>query len=182
MINVYTGELVRLRPFASMDEGLALAREMHLGLIPGWGEQWTPLHEISRMWQPDGWMGDEVTFAVERLDSGELVGYENAQPPEPPRLRGMVSTYIRAEHRGRGFGVEAKRLAMRFLFEHYPLNCVEAITLSVHEKALRGLQLCGMREEGRLVGCTVSEGQWVDKVFFTLTREEWEARSAGVAT
>ena len=176
MKNMYAGELVRLRPFASAEEGLALVREIHLSLIPGWGEQWVPQPEISRMWEPDGWMGEEVTFAVERLDTGELVGFENAMPPKPPRLRGMVSTYIREAHRGRGYGVEAKQLAMRFLFEHYPLEQVEAITLATHRSALRGLELCGMREEGRLIGCTVSEGRWDDKVFFTISRSEWEAR------
>jgi len=177
MQNIYTGQLVRLRPFASVDEGLELVRALHLGLIPGWGEQWTPFGEIRGEWDENGWMGDEVTFAVERLDTGELVGYEGATPPRQPMLTGWVSTYILEPHRGRGFGVEAKRLAMRFLFGHYPLNNVAAITLATHTRALRGLQLCGMREEGRILGCTVSEGRWDDKVFFTITRGEWEARS-----
>lgn len=177
MINVYTGKLVRLRPFTSVDEGLALIHEIHLGLIPGWGEQWTPLAEIREGWERDGWMGDEdCVFAVERLDTGELAGYEIATPPQVPALTGWIATYIREDHRGRGFGVEAKRLAMRFLFENYPAGNLAAITLSVHKQALRGLQLSGMREEGRLTGCTVSQGRWVDKVFFTITRAEWIAQ------
>ena len=176
MHTTVTGERIRLRPFASMDEGLDLVKEIHLGLIPGWGEQWEPLGGVVEEWNDNGWLGDEPVFAIERLDTGELVGYETAMPASGTRLTGLIATYIRDAHQGQGFGVEAKRLSMRYLFENYPVDNVGAITLSNHPKALRGLELCGMREEGRLVGCTISDGHWVDEVFFTITRKEWEAR------
>lgn len=175
MHTTYTGEHVRLRPYASKEEGFELVRALHLTPTPAWGPLWFPLQHIAEGWDESGWMdGEALGFAVEELASGQVAGYVDLNPPDPQRFDALVSTFILPPFRRQGYGVEAKRLALCCLFENHQAGRVSAITLSNHSAARRGLELCGFAHEGSLRGAFFSEGQRVDKVFYVLTREQWE--------
>jgi len=106
--------------------------------------------------------------------TGEMIGLEGTVFLRGTGLAVDVGTFIFAEHRGRGFGCEAKLLAQCFLFESFPLERVDAYTLASHARARRGLELCGMRYEGRRRRCYFSQGRYVDLVYYVIFREQWE--------
>lgn len=175
MHTIYTGSRVRIRPNRSKEEGFELVRQTQLNLTPGWGPLWFPLPGLEEDWENHGWMGDEyLDFAIEELETGQAVGYFSAIPPQQFKLDGWVSTFIAPAHRRRGYGMEAKQLGLCCLFENYPLQRAGAITLSNHSAARRGLELAGFTFEGSLRGTHFSEGRRVDKVFYWITREQWE--------
>ena len=174
MYTTYTGEQVRIRSYASKEEGFELVRQLHLNLIPAWGPLWFPLGNIADDWNENGWMDSKALgFAIEDLASGQTAGYVDLNPPGIQRLDAIVSTFILPQFRRKGIGIEAKRLALCCLFENFTAQRATAITLSNHTAARRGLELCGFIHEGSLYGTSFSEGQREDKVFYVLTRDQW---------
>jgi RimJ/RimL family protein N-acetyltransferase len=177
MYNIYSGKTVRLRPWVSLDEYKALALEQGLELNPHWGSWFWPLDHFNKDWPGTGALGtgDYNSLAVERLDTGEVIGHEEYGLDLPGQPTGWVGTYIMSRHQGRRFGVEAKQLMFCLLFENFPLLKLYSDTVETHLGAARGLKLAGMRYEGRLSKWVVRGGSFVDSVLYGLRRAEWEA-------
>jgi RimJ/RimL family protein N-acetyltransferase len=176
MHTVWTGERVKLRPFKDEKEWCDLAQELEMVPNEFWGAWWSPRPELKKDFEPAGLLDVEKAsmFAIERLDTGELVGYEEHGAPKPGSIEAWVGTVILRAHWHHGFGVEAKQLCYCYLFEHYPVERVWAATLSNHKRAARGLHLSGMRYQGRFRGFHFTDGKYHDLVCYALYREEWE--------
>jgi RimJ/RimL family protein N-acetyltransferase len=177
MYTIYTGERVRLRPFKDDAE-----HRQAIGNSLGQpNDHWGPDHwseptrkkefELAGMLDP----GKYSHFAVERLDTGECVGWEEHGPLEPGRLATWLGTDIQRPHWHMGFGVEAKQLMLCYLFENFPLMTVRADTCSHHFRAQHGLEACGMRYIGCLRGAHYAHGVRYDIPQYQIFREEWEA-------
>lgn len=177
MYNVYEGKLVRLRPFVSLGEAKAMMLEQGIELNPHWGSWFWPLDEINDEWKSSGLVGtgDYCNMAVERIDTGELIGYEEYGIDLPHNPTGWLGTYIMRQHQGQRFGVEAKQLMMCFLFENFPLLRLYSDTVETHLGAARGLKLCGFHYEGRHSKRVIQGGRYVDTVIYGLSRAQWEA-------
>jgi RimJ/RimL family protein N-acetyltransferase len=175
MHTIWTGERVRLRPFKDESEWLDLYDEDFLLANPFWGACWTSRQERKKEFETCGMLSTNTlnSFAIERLDSSELVGYEVCSTGHPSYLAGSVGTFILPAHEHRGFGLEAKQLCYCYLFENYPLLSVEATTLANHKRAARGLHASGMRFEGRIKAYHFSDGVLHDMVWYRITRKEW---------
>jgi RimJ/RimL family protein N-acetyltransferase len=177
MYNVYIGKTVRLRPFASLDEFKAVSLDAGIELNAHWGSWFWPLDHVNEDWEGSGGhgTGKYSSLAVERLDTGELIGHEEYGLDLPHQPTGWVGTYIMPRHQGQRFGVEAKQLMFCLLFENFPLLKLYSDTVETHLAAARGLKLAGMRYEGRHSKWVVQGGQYYDTVLYGLTRGEWEA-------
>jgi RimJ/RimL family protein N-acetyltransferase len=173
---IYSGERVRLRPFKDAKEFSELHMELHRVPNIVWGCWWHPAAGLNKDFEDAGKIAvdKESAFAIERLDTGELGGYEEWGGPRPGRPKGWVGTFIRPAHWHRGFGIEAKQLCYCFLFENLPVDRVDSATLSNHKRAAHGLHASGMHFEGRLKGMYFSEGKYRDLVCYAIFREEWE--------
>jgi len=176
MCVIYSGERVRLRPFADGDEfarlKLAANREPNV--------HWGPLHiaerTYGRQFAAAGLLDPQVycEFAVERLDTGELVGREEWGPVKPGAISTTIGTEILPAHQHQGFGIEAKLLALSFLFESYPIQTVGATTVSTHVRAQQGLVACGMRLIGTLRRVLIKDGRYAHLLKYCIFRDEWE--------
>ena len=177
MYNVYEGKLVRLRPFVSIDEFRALSLEQGIELNAHWGSWFWPLDQVKEDWKGSGLLGtgDYSSMAVERLDTGEMIGHEEYGLDFPHNPTGWIGTYIMRRHQGQRFGVEAKQLMMCFLFENFPLLRLYSDTVETHLGAARGLKLCGMHYEGRHSKRVIQGGRYVDTVIYGMSRAQWEA-------
>ena len=141
-----------------------------------WGPWHCPLARSGGQYDKDGLLSMDKysAFAVERLDTGELVGLEEYGAMHPGNLGTWIGTYIRPEHRRRGFGVEAKQLVMCHLFENFPLNVIMADTVQTHKPARRGMELAGMKLVGARRRAHCYHGKYVDVVWYAIMRSEWE--------
>ncbi len=174
-----TGKLVRLRPFVDAAEYRDLNHRLWLQRDDWWGYDWVGLSALEADYSRYGMLDQSHFFsflAIESLATGELVGYEVLQLPGPGQLGSEIGTVILEAHWRRGYGREAKQLAMGLLFDNYPLELVYAGTLVHHTAAIKGMLKCGMRELGRTGPRWFSRGQWVGQVFCGITREEWMTR------
>ena len=173
----YTGKLVRIRPFVDLDEFKNLNREMDLEEQEFWGYGWWPKQESRELFEQHAMLDADIYFsflAIERLDTGELIGHELLQLPKTGVITAEIGTGILRKHWHQGFGREAKRLAMRLLFENYPLAAVTATTLAHHKRAIAGILAIGMRYEGAIRFSAFSNGYWAHKAKYIILREKWE--------
>jgi len=171
---IWTGERVRLRPFKDKDEYVSIKHELHVVPNAFWGAWWSTRRELEEDFDKTGMLGVEKynTFAIERLDTSQLVGCE--EYVFSTSLSAWVGTFIRPEHWHRGFGIEAKQLCYCFLFESFPLARVDAGTLAHHKRAINGLLRSGMKFEGRVRRVICTYGHYYDEVIYSIFREEWE--------
>lgn len=176
MNNVYTGELVRIRPLANLEEWMSLQAEHDFCMSPFWGPFHWPEQKQREDFLANGRMGNEseTSFAIERLDSGVCVGIEEHGPVSPGRPFTWLGTVIARRHWSRGFGREAKLLLLCHLFENYPLESVIADTTAEHERAQAGLLASGLRQVGSYRACHWRSGNPIDVHDYQILRSEWE--------
>jgi len=176
MHTIYTGKRVRLRPFASADEFVTLDDKFMAVPSTYWGPNWRPRAERAAEFDATGLIDamQYSAFAVERLDTGELIGLEEFGGVSPGRLYTWLGTFILDSHQRQGFGIEAKQLMLCYLFENLPLETVHAVTTSSHTRARAGLEASGMSLIGRKHRVLLVAGKRYDEVCYQISRAEWE--------
>lgn len=177
MHTIWTGERVRLRPYADEREWLAMNEQLHLEPNEFWGAWWRPRVMLKKDFEEGGMLdaGKQSQFCIERLDTGEAIGDETcASDMGVASISAWVGTFILRPHWHKGFGIEAKQLAFCYLFENYSYVRVNAGTVASHKRAASGLYKCGMTFEGRFKGAQFIDGQYHDIVSYCIFREEWE--------
>ncbi len=176
MHNIYTGKRVRLRPFSSSEEYTNIDDKLMEVPSEYWGPHWRPLGERTEEYAPAGVIdpASYSAYAIERLDTGQLIGVEEHGSIRPGVLWTWLGTHFLEQHQRQGLGTEAKQLMLCGLFESFPLETVYAITVANHRPALRGLERSGFRYVGEKRGMFIADGQPVDEIYYVITREEWE--------
>jgi RimJ/RimL family protein N-acetyltransferase len=76
------------------------------------------------------------------------------------------------EARGRGYGTEAQRLLVRYLFAHSTVNRIQAATRIENVAEQRALEKAGFTREGVLRGVAFQGGHWRDGVLYSILRAE----------
>jgi RimJ/RimL family protein N-acetyltransferase len=173
----YTGKLVRLRPIAGKQEAMELQAAVRALPNAHWGPGWRPLASTAKAYADGGGLAGaagENTFVIERLDTGEAVGFESCGLWAPGTTNGWFGTAIAPAHRSLGFGKEAKLLMFCFLFENFPVHRVGSDTVVDHWAARRGMEACGMKLEGYLRAAHMRNGQWYDVPWYVIFRRDWE--------
>jgi RimJ/RimL family protein N-acetyltransferase len=69
-----------------------------------------------------------------------------------------------ADARGQGYGTEAMRLLLWYLFRQMGLHRVALLVLSDNAAAIASYRKCGFREEGRDREAVFKDGGWVDSL------------------
>ncbi|MCC7477376.1 GNAT family N-acetyltransferase [bacterium] len=177
MYSRYTGRQVRLRPIQSKEEGLAVHAGTRTEHNRHWGPNWWPQARLVKGWEEHGLLegaSGENSFIIERLDTGEVVGLEDCGLWGPGGISGWFGTSIFPQHRGQGFGREAKLLMLCFLFENFPVQRVGSDTVANHWAARRGMEACGMQLEGYRRAAHLQNGKWYDVPWYVIFREQWE--------
>jgi ribosomal-protein-alanine N-acetyltransferase len=80
---------------------------------------------------------------------------------------------------GRGIASEAARAIMNYGFEAFELAKVWARADPRNGASVRVLEKLGMEREGLLRGHLLVRGERVDRVYYGILREEWEAARSG---
>jgi RimJ/RimL family protein N-acetyltransferase len=74
--------------------------------------------------------------------------------------------------RGRGHGAAAQLLLARYLFAHWPVNRIQAVTEAENIPEQRSLEKAGFVREAELKGHTFRDGAWRDEVLYRMLRSE----------
>jgi RimJ/RimL family protein N-acetyltransferase len=116
---------------------------------------------------------ERIMFSIETL-ADELVGGINIHSMNQKNGTFETGTRIYRPHRGNGFGLEAKRMILRYAFheiryQKYNIKCLET-----NEPMIQHAKRLGCTQEGRIRRHIYTNGRFYDELIFGLTREEFD--------
>jgi RimJ/RimL family protein N-acetyltransferase len=116
---------------------------------------------------------DYPRFAV--VLHGQVVGEVNLKIERSDRIASLGYSIAR-QHWGKGFATEAARAVIDYGFRAFGLAKVYARADPRNAASVRVLEKLDMQREGLLRSHVIRRGERVDRVYYGLLREEWEAR------
>jgi RimJ/RimL family protein N-acetyltransferase len=166
---------VRLRPVAEKD--LDLFERLHedraeLGEHGFFGYR-NP-GQLRRQWAEHGFLSAQGGRLAIAGDDDQFVGevqwHEVLQGPASPCWNIGVS--LLSAERGKGYGKQAHRQLVEYLFAHTKVNRIEAGTEVTNIAEQRALERVGFTREGILRGACFRAGAWRDMVMYSVLRAE----------
>jgi RimJ/RimL family protein N-acetyltransferase len=102
-------------------------------------------------------------FSVERLDTGELVGYTALRDVTPESRNGELDLVIGERSAwGQGFGTDTARTICAYAFERIGLHRVQLWVVASHAPAIRAYEKAGFVPEGVARQRFYKRGAWHD--------------------
>ena len=74
----------------------------------------------------------------------------------------------------KGYALEATRLLINYGFQQLNLHRISSSAIAYNERSIKLHKKVGFREEGRLRQAMFKNGQYHDRVEFSILREEWK--------
>jgi len=168
------GDLVTLRPVTE-DDLAWLASLRNSPAASGLHEWhgWTDPQRRRRQWAESGLLGDDGGTLIVLHDT-DRVGHVSWRKVRtgPTAFGWAIAVGLAPDFRGRGYGSEAQRLLVRYLFAHTQVNRIEATTEITNVAEQRALEKAGFTREGILRGTTFRQGRWHDHVIYSVLRDE----------
>ena len=105
-----------------------------------------------------------------------VVGCLGAHWASQPNLTMEFGYSLAEPFWGRGLVAEAAGAVLRYVFEEYAVERVQARVFVGNDASERVLQKLGFTREGVLRSLILRRGRWWDIVMYSLLRAEWERR------
>lgn len=118
--------------------------------------------------------GDAMLLAVERRDTGQVIGHVMLMWASAVHLQGEIGYLLHPDHQGHGYATEGT-LAMLDLGFRLGMHRICGRADPRNEASVRLLGRLGMRHEGHLVQNEFVKGEWRDDVVYAILAAEWRA-------
>ncbi|WP_191254411.1 GNAT family N-acetyltransferase [Amycolatopsis oliviviridis] len=134
---------------------------------------WHDPHFLRRRWAETGMLAADNGMLMIELDGRRLgfVSWHKTRTGSTSYCWNAGLVLI-PEARGHGYGTEAQRLLVRYLFAHTQMNRVEASTEAGNTAEQRSLAKAGFTREGVLRGYGFRDGAWRDHVLYSMLRSD----------
>jgi len=134
---------------------------------------WSDPGDWRRRWDENGLIGpDDGTLMVIRNDEPiGLVNWRRRRTGRAPHCWEMGIALL-PEARGHGYGTEAHRLLVRYLFAHTTVHRIEAVTEVGNVAEQKALEKAGFIREGVMRGNCWRDGAWRDEVLYSILRTD----------
>lgn len=119
--------------------------------------------------------GDPLVLAVERRDTGAMIGTVNLFWLSAEHRQGEIGYIFHPDHHGRGYASEAVVEILRLGFEGLGLHRLCGRCDGRNAASARLMERLGMRREAHLVQNEFVKGEWCDEVIYAMLAEEWAA-------
>jgi RimJ/RimL family protein N-acetyltransferase len=118
-------------------------------------------------------------FAVRLRENDELIGVVEIEGIQWTHRTAWLAIAVGpATHRGRGYGYESLRLALRFAFHELNLYRVQLSVFAYNERAIRLYERLGFQREGVYREFLERDGRRHDMILYGILRHEWQAAEA----
>lgn len=143
--------------------------------------EWHGWHDSGsrrRQWAESGLLGDSggTLMVIHGADRAGSVSWRKI-PTGRISHCWAIGIGLAPQFRGHGYGTEAQRLLVCYLFSHTQVNRVEATTEATNIGEQRALEKAGFTREGVLRGATFRAGRWHDQVIYSVLRHEVELQT-----
>jgi RimJ/RimL family protein N-acetyltransferase len=133
---------------------------------------WHDRHQLRRDWDRNGLRGEDVGILIV-TDGDKRLGIVSFRRKNgATAYHWEIGIALLPAARGHGYGAEAQRQLVRYLFTHTPANRVEAWTESGNIAEQRSLERAGFSREGVRRGVGWRGGAWRDAVLYGILRAE----------
>ena len=85
-----------------------------------------------------------------------------------------ISCILAPNERDRGYGTEATRLMVDYLFLSKNIVRIQAHTNAKNMASQKALQNAGFKKEGIIRKSVFRRGEWRDRTLYSILREEWK--------
>jgi ribosomal-protein-alanine N-acetyltransferase len=108
-------------------------------------------------------------------DEGTVIGDAGIEVKKrgPGGGEGEIGYFLIKRYWGRGYATEAARLVIDYGFSQLGLHRITASCLAANAASERVMQKCGMVKEGMLRKSDFRQGEWQDRLCYSVLREEW---------
>ena len=118
--------------------------------------------------------GSEYTFAIEDIESNELIGYCSLKNIRKINRTGTVSIAIFNEtNRGKGYGTDAMKVLLRIGFNFLNLHRIGLNVFETNKRAIKLYQNIGFKQVGLLRETDYVEGIYVNDLVMDILEDEW---------
>lgn len=114
-------------------------------------------------------------FIVAEKSSERFLGQIGLQRIDWKNRYAVLSVVFPREHQGKGYGTEALRVLLRFVFDELGLHRLELLVHDNNAPAIRCYERCGFREEGRFRQQFFRHGRFRDILVMAILAEEYRA-------
>jgi len=121
--------------------------------------------------------GDTLVLAIERRDSGALIGDVNLRWLSAAHRQGEIGFVLHPDYHGRGYGREAALEMLRLGFEGLGLHRIIGRCDARNDASARLMERLGMRREAHFRQNEVFKGAWGDEYVYALLAAEWAAHN-----
>ncbi|MFB9903760.1 GNAT family N-acetyltransferase [Allokutzneria oryzae] len=116
---------------------------------------------------------DAMVLAVQRKDTGELIGDVVLFWRSEANKRGELGFVFHPDHQGQGFAAEAAREMLRLGFEELGLHRIEGRCDLRNTPSSSLLERLGMRREGVFLENEYVKGEWCDELVLAILAREF---------
>lgn len=122
--------------------------------------------------------GDLYRFLIYTLADDRLIGFINLWPNNTDRDCWIGIGIGEASERGKGYGTDAMRIALRYIFEELEMERASLGVFADNVRAVRAYQRAGFVVEGRQREDTLRDGRRWDAFYMGVLRSEFRAMSS----
>jgi RimJ/RimL family protein N-acetyltransferase len=167
-------ELVTLRPVREDDLPLlrTLAQDPRsTGEFEQYG--WYAPRLFQRSWEKNGLISADGGNLMVALGEGVLGAVSwRSRETAPDSHCWTLGIGMFPEARGHGYGTQAHRLLVRYLFAHTTVHRIEAATETGNIAEQKALERAGFSREGVMRGIRWRGGAWRDEVLYSILRSD----------
>lgn len=172
-----TGQKVRLREYMKEDINLRLSYindpEVGMNLVTDIPYPMT-LHEEEKWFESLTAISDTYKFAIETLEDSQFIGGCSINNVDWKNSVATVGIFIgNSEFLGKGYGTDAMRTLINFIFNEMNINKIRLTTYSFNKRAIKSYEKCGFKIEGTLRQEMYRKGKYHDKISMGILREEF---------
>jgi len=116
--------------------------------------------------------GPAFYLALELLEQPKIIGYVALTYLEKDNSEMSVDLLVNPNYQRRGFGTEAFRGVMEFIFTGLNVRRICCWCDSRNLAGMRLLEKAALRREGQFIKCKMMKGEWVNTVQYAFLQEE----------
>lgn len=134
-------------------------------------QSWLEDDQKKRLFQ----RGHAFYLPLELLEQPKVVGYVALTFLDSENSEMSVDVLVNRRYQRRGFGTEALRAAMEFVFSGLDVRRLCAWCDCRNIAAVKMLEKAGMRREGQFIKEKFMKGEWVDSFAYAMLQDEYRS-------
>ncbi|MGE5474844.1 MAG: GNAT family N-acetyltransferase [Ignavibacteriales bacterium] len=128
---------------------------------------------LEEVWLEKSFTDYSVRMMIETIEGNSIgiIGFRDLNQQE--RRCRMLIFIGEKDYWGKGYGTDAIKGFLKFLFKRWNLNRVEADTWEGNHRAVEAYKKCGFKEEGRLRKARYVDGEYKDEIILGILKDEF---------